>query len=69
MKNTLKNKIAALMLGTVAVTSSARADLIADADAAIDGWATAIPAVLVAAFAIPVAVKAFRMAKRILGAV
>jgi len=47
----------------------AKADLIDDAETAISGWATAVPAVLVAAFAIPVAIKAFRMAKRLLGSV
>jgi len=68
MKNN-RNAFLAVLVGALSVVSSARADLIADADTAIDGWATAIPAVLVAAFAIPVAVKAFKMAKRILGSV
>jgi len=72
MKSNRFNRLRALAVVTAIGALSApmaKADLIADAETAIEGWATAIPAVLVAAFAIPVAVKAFRMAKRLLGSV
>ncbi len=68
---TMKKKMltAGALLASTGAALADGADPLAQASTAITGMVTAVGAILLIAFAIPVAVKSFRMGKRVLGAV